>query len=365
MTKKYLVLFFFMILCLIPAQAVKAEPAPSLSAGELSLAAGKSRKLTVNYAQGEVLWSSSDESVAAVAPSGKVTGKAGGEAVITASVDSQTLECRVIVKSLGLEPAALTLEKGSAAVLHLSRKNISGKATWKSSDKGIASVNSKGKVTAKKCGTVTITAKADGCKATCQVKVPSVWEKLKDQYRSDSQVNQLLFVKYTGGSKARVLLYQKTKQKWKKVLACGGYVGAGGIGQAREGVPITPVGTYTLTGGFGILENPGAVLPYLKVNGNHYWCGDGHYYNQLIDIQEKPHDCAGEHLIDYVPSYNYGMFFDYNKECVLGKGSAFFLHCKSGRAYTGGCIAVSQKKMVEILQNAGPGAKICIYSSDS
>ena len=66
-------------------------------------------------------------------------------------------------------------------------------------------------------------------------------------------------------------------------------------------------------------------------------------------------------MIDYIPQYNYGMVLDYNSACTYGAGSAIFLHCKGTGSYTAGCIAVSQKNMIKILNNAEQGAKICIY----
>ena len=441
MKKQWFAVWLFLFgLLFLPAVIVRAESLPKLSSTELSIAAGKSQKLTVENAEdSSILWSSSDEQVATVTSSGKVTGIQGGQAVITAHVNGQDLQCQVTVKSIQMQTSTLLMQIKTSNTLKLNQQNISSSITWKSSDKKIAAVSSKGKVTAKKTGTVTITAKADGCTASCKITVvnaalnatqlsllkgktkllqitgtsqtaawksskPSVvsvskkgkltakkkgtatitavidssitltcqvtvtypvWNKLMDQYQSDSNVNQLLFVKYTGGSSAKVLLYQKSGTKWKKLLTCAGYVGSNGIGTAKEGVSITPTGTYTLTSGFGILPDPGAKMTYLQVNSNHYWCGDRNYYNQLIDITQKPHTCAGEHLIDYAPSYNYGMFFDYNKECVYGKGSAFFLHCSGNYTYTGGCIAVSQQNMIKILQNTEKGAKICIYKKDT
>lgn len=188
------------------------------------------------------------------------------------------------------------------------------------------------------------------------------WEQLLEDYRDDKATNQLVFVKYTGGSSARVEMYQKSGTEWNCILSCNGYVGSNGIDKQIEGDRKTPKGTFDLTSAFGIKKNPGAKMSYVRVNKYLYWCGDAQYYNRLIDIREKPHVCSGEHLIDYVPSYYYGMFLDYNKDCVYKKGSAIFLHCTGSNPYTAGCIAVSQPDMIKIIQNAEPGAKICIYS---
>ena len=102
-------------------------------------------------------------------------------------------------------------------------------------------------------------------------------------------------------------------------------------------------------------------MPYIQVNENLYWCGDDAYYNQLIDITEKPHSCEGEHLIDCAPQYHYAMFIDYNQEGIPGKGSAIFLHCTGKNPYTAGCVAVPEEVMKTIVQKADEGIKICIY----
>lgn len=187
------------------------------------------------------------------------------------------------------------------------------------------------------------------------------WSRLLSRYQNDPSVHQLIFVKYTGRRNAQVFLYQKSEKGWDCILSCPGHVGKEGIGKVREGDQKTPIGVYNLPGAFGIKDNPGTAMDYVKVTPFHYLCGDEHYYNQLIDIREKPHDCQGEHLIDFVPHYNYGMFTDHNKECVYGMGSAIFFHCFGLKPYTGGCVAVSEKDMIKILQNTEPGAKLCIY----
>lgn len=63
----------------------------------------------------------------------------------------------------------MSLEEGKSLTLKL---NVpSKKATWKSSNKKVATVSKSGKITAKKKGTTTITAKYNGYTVKCKVKV--------------------------------------------------------------------------------------------------------------------------------------------------------------------------------------------------
>ena len=133
------------------------------------------------------------------------------------------------------------------------------------------------------------------------------------------------------------------------------------FGKTQEGDHKTPIGDFGITTAFGIKENPGTALPYIDVDENTYCCGDENFYNQMIDISEHPHDCAdGEHIIDYSPEYNYGIFIDYNKDGTPGLGSAIFFHCAGANTYTGGCIAVSEENMLTILKALDINARIII-----
>ena len=188
------------------------------------------------------------------------------------------------------------------------------------------------------------------------------WNALEAQYRNNSSVHEILEVKYLGGSNAWVVLRKKSGKKWATVVACQGYVGSRGIGAAREFLARTPEGNFGITEAFGINGDPGAKLPYVRVDSSMYWCSDEPWYNQLIDIYQHPHACTGEHLIDYAPHYNYGLFFDYNTNPVrYGAGSAFFVHCTGSAKYTGGCVAVSEANMIKIIRNVSRGARLCIY----
>lgn len=188
------------------------------------------------------------------------------------------------------------------------------------------------------------------------------WSSLLRAYRDDAKVNQLLFVKGTGGTNARIELYQKTNSSWTRTLSCQGWVGEDGIGQASESWSATPEGDFGITGAFGVKPSPGTKLSYLQVTNAHYWCSDTSYYNRLINIYEKPHECWGEHLIDYPTAYEYGLFFDYNTNPVVcGAGSAFFIHCKINASYTAGCVMMDRANMIKVIQSLSPGARVCIH----
>ena len=186
------------------------------------------------------------------------------------------------------------------------------------------------------------------------------WDLLLQQYLPDEQTGQLLFVKYTGGSSAEAQLYEKQNGFWMMTVNCAAQVGKCGIGKAKEGDMTTPAGVYSLTGAFGIADDPGAKLPYVKIHKYLYLCADKEYYNRLIDIRECPHTCSGEHMIGYTQCYEYGMFLDFNRENVYGNGSAIFLHVMGNKGYTEGCVAVGRSEMIEFLKRIGPGGKICI-----
>ena len=190
----------------------------------------------------------------------------------------------------------------------------------------------------------------------------NIWRELELKYLDDSSVKQILEVQYWGGSDAWVELRVKKGYTWKTALSCWGYVGAEGIGQASMYSTRTPSGDFGITHAYGIKSNPGGGLPYVQVTQNMWWCGDRVAYNQLIDISQIPHNCDGEHLIDYAPHYNYGLFFDYNTNPVVyGAGAAFFVHCTGGSTSTGGCVAVPEWYMKRIIRKLSPGARLCIY----
>ena len=168
----------------------------SLNKKTLSLTVGKSQSLAAtvspaNAADKSLKWSSSNKSVATVTQAGKVTAKKAGTATITvASVAEPSVKatCKVTVKAavvavkkVTLKPTKATLgvkEKLTLKATVTPSNATSKKVTWKSDKKSVATVSSKGVVTAKKTGTAKITATAGGKKATCKITVKKAPSKL-------------------------------------------------------------------------------------------------------------------------------------------------------------------------------------------
>lgn len=162
----------------------------SLNQTSLTLNEGQTANLSVsaivpdNANDKSFAWSSSDDSVATVDNSGKVTAKSKGSATIKATAtdgSGKYASCSVTVKrlvsSIQLSKASLVIYNGksktlTATVTPSSANNTS--VTWTSSNSSVATVSSSGKVTGKAKGTVTITVTANdgsGVKATCSVEV--------------------------------------------------------------------------------------------------------------------------------------------------------------------------------------------------
>ena len=74
-----------------------------------------------------------------------------------------------VVKTITLNYSLITMNKGYAMKLKIS--GTKSKVKWTSSNKKVATVSNKGNVKGKKIGRCTVTAKVDGIKLRCKVKV--------------------------------------------------------------------------------------------------------------------------------------------------------------------------------------------------
>jgi hypothetical protein len=126
-------------------------------------------KATVKNGKGKTTYKSSNTKVAKVSSKGVVTAVKAGTAKITVTNNGVKQTFKVTVKNPKLNATKKTLKVKKSFTLKITGKV--GKATFTSSNKKIATVNSKGKITAKKKGTATITVKTNGIKLKCKVTV--------------------------------------------------------------------------------------------------------------------------------------------------------------------------------------------------
>jgi L,D-peptidoglycan transpeptidase YkuD (ErfK/YbiS/YcfS/YnhG family) len=177
-----------------------------------------------------------------------------------------------------------------------------------------------------------------------------------------NQTNQLIIVAASGTS-ATVSMHTKGADGvWVQNLTTNGYVGAGGVGQASEYATCSPRGVWGFTCAFGNQPNPGTALGYTQVDDTYYWVDDVNsaYYNRFVTTREVAADwSSAEHISGCGSVYNYVLALNYNADCIPGNGSAFFLHCSSGKP-TAGCVSVPESVMIQILQNIQPGCLIVI-----
>ena len=164
----------------------KLKPIIALSATKLPLQLKKSTtvlKVTKMQTGDKVasFTSSNSKIVTVHKTSGKLTAKKVGKAIITVKLKSgKSAKCVVTVQKtsvkttkIQVKPSSLKLKKGKKVKLAtvLTPLTSQEKVTFTSSNKKIATVSSRGVVTAKKAGKAKITAKSGKKKVTCTITV--------------------------------------------------------------------------------------------------------------------------------------------------------------------------------------------------
>lgn len=164
----------------------EATPTGVSLPSSFSLVVGDSKVLTPTVtptgASTSFSWSSDNDNIATVNSSGVVTGvKAGTTKVkVKTTVGGYTASCNVTVKEPPVPPTQITIKspinlyKGFTYILvpTLQPDNAESTYTWKSDNTTVVTVNTVGKITAKKAGTATITITTkNNLETTCEVNV--------------------------------------------------------------------------------------------------------------------------------------------------------------------------------------------------
>ena len=157
MNKKRKFLSFIIVLTLVftlfPSTAEAASKV-KINKTKTTIYVGKTETLKISGTNKTVKWTTSNKNVATVSSKGKVTAKKTGTTTITAKVSGKKYNCKVTVKKPYINCSSKTLYVSDTYTLKLTGTSIK---SIKSSNTKVATVSNKGKVTAKKAGTATIT----------------------------------------------------------------------------------------------------------------------------------------------------------------------------------------------------------------
>jgi L,D-peptidoglycan transpeptidase YkuD (ErfK/YbiS/YcfS/YnhG family) len=130
---------------------------------------------------------------------------------------------------------------------------------------------------------------------------------------------------------------------------------------------------------FGRLRDPGAHLPYRRVDGNDWWPYEPrdpatyNIYQQHRAPQTHWRATFAEHLNDYTEQYRYALEVGFNlpggvhysssrrqwvgtRVADTSRGGGIFVHVR-GDGLTAGCVAMDQPDMKWLLTWIRPGAK--------
>ena len=179
--------------CLPSEQAViqAATKKVALNRSSLKMIKGTSYQLRLNNNK-KIRWSSSNAKIASVtskgtvkavkngsakiyakvSATGTVTGVKAGKTTIKAAIGAKKYTSTITVKnpSFTLNASKITLSKGQSYIVK-PKAAPTAKITWRSSNSAVASVNTKGVILAKKSGSATISAKANGITRTISITV--------------------------------------------------------------------------------------------------------------------------------------------------------------------------------------------------
>ena len=169
---------------LVPVNSVVVSPqTASVTVGAAVQLSASVRDASGAELQGRLVgWTSSDETVAVVSSTGRVSGIKVGTATITASSEGKSGTATVTVTAAPVASVTVTPPTASVVVgqtttltaqtLDAGGNPLTGRAiTWTSSSAGVATVSPSGVVTGVAAGTATITATSEGKSGTSTVTV--------------------------------------------------------------------------------------------------------------------------------------------------------------------------------------------------
>ncbi|MGW6012953.1 hypothetical protein [Streptomyces sp. NPDC055210] len=185
-------------------------------------------------------------------------------------------------------------------------------------------------------------------------RIPDVGDTLQKQIPANSRQVVAVYGQGKDSAKSTIVLYTKSGSTWDKTRSWEGHNGKKGwTTDHNEGDKRSPVGVFTLSDSGGVLDDPGAKLPYTQSTGF-----------------QAPHYWAKSHWNDF----DYVIAIDYNR--VKGtspndptrpqgqsKGGSIWLHMDHGSG-TSACVSLSKSGMQYLLRTLDPDRHPVVVMGD-
>ena len=294
----------------IPIQ-VEIESLTLNKTAPFTMARGTSEKLTVaakpaNALEGKkVTWTSSDSKVVSVDGDGNIKAVGLGTARISATASGKTASVDVTVNApltaIKLNKNTLALRKGAEQTLEVTYDPADTTddktVTWTSRDTSVATVDAKGKVSALKDGTTTITAKVGDKTDTCVVTV-------KEEPLTGIELSEKEITLSKNDTKTLEVIYKPedttddTKVTWSSsdnqvATVKDGVVTAKGAGSADI---TATVGTFTAT----CKVNVEVALESISLNATEKTLEVGEKFT--LEVSYAPEDATNDKAVTWTSS---------------------------------------------------------------
>ncbi|MEY4459960.1 MAG: hypothetical protein RIT38_1190 [Bacteroidota bacterium] len=173
----------------------------------------------------------------------------------------------------------------------------------------------------------------------------------------------VVFNQNAADASASLVGLEKKKDKWlvqfKAIKASVGRNGIANKEEKIEGDGKSPNGIFELGRVFGYDELGPTSLDYMQSTFEDKWIDDAEAEDYNTYVRGNTAAKSFEHLKLNSIDYKYCMVIEYNtKPVVKGKGSAIFFHVADEKyTPTSGCVAISEKDMLNYLQWLMPNKK--------
>ncbi len=169
-----------------------------------------------------------------------------------------------------------------------------------------------------------------------------------------SQIVRVFDVK---GQRAKMALYEKSGEKWRRVTEVWSVsIGRNGVGKRKEGDGKTPLGIYSLNEVYGY-EDLNTSMPFYLSTEKTLCIDDvnSRYYNRIVDSEVVKRDYKSfEYMRRRDDLYEIVITVGYNPRNIPGRGSCIFLHISSADKPTAGCVAMEKEKIKMLVKRLDP-----------